>query len=250
MAEPDSHPLLNIDGFILFESKFFSALFRKVDAGRNLDISHYRIRQRFGQALRIIYFNRNAYHSPLGNDFVTPVRLGVFTNLYCGGSRNDEIFNRIFGHRIRRIEIDERTAVYIDGSIRTIFQIQYPIASVIGTFRLERTAVNVDNSILIRIDKVELGLMIVIILVVREIASVDIHLRIAISIYSHTVTVFVKISPDSLNIAVTFDIQGRLPLHFKYGGISISWIGIRKRCRIDNIMAVQVDLNRFTALHD
>ena len=176
--------------------------------------------------------------------------MGVFTNLYCGGSRNDEIFNRILGHRIRRIEIDERTAVYIDGSIRTIFQIQYPIASVIGTFRLERTAVNVDNSILIRIDKVELGLMIVIILVVREIASVDIHLRIAISIYSHTVTVFVKISPDSLNIAVTFDIQGHIPLHFKYGGISISWIGIRKRCRIDNIMAVQVDLNRFTALHD
>lgn len=79
---------------------------------------------------------------------------------------------------------------------------------------------------------------------------IDIHLRIAISIYSHTVTVFVRISPDSLNIAVTFDIQGRIPLHFKYGGISISWIGIRKRCRIDNIMAVQVDLNRFTALHD
>lgn len=66
---------------------------------------------------------------------------------------------------------------------RAVFQVQHPITAVVGALRLERTAVDVDNGLLIRVDKVELCIMVIIVLIVDKITAVDVHLRIAVSIY-------------------------------------------------------------------
>ena len=92
--------------------------------------------------------------------------------------------------------------------------------------------------------------MVIIVLIVDKITAVDVHLRIAVSIYGHAVAVFVGLGSDSLNVAVAFDIQGSAAFHFEYGGVAIAWICIRKRGRVDDVLAVQVDLDCLAGFHD
>ena len=55
-AKLEGHTFLDVDGLMLFESKFFGALRRKVDIGSNLDIGYFGICQSSDQFIRIIHF--------------------------------------------------------------------------------------------------------------------------------------------------------------------------------------------------
>lgn len=124
----DGRPFLDVDGFVLGESKFIGILVRKVDVGSNLDVGYFGIGQSSDQFIRILHFC-------IFNNLERAVRRRGLCNFDCFVTLVHKVCTGSFGRIVGRIEILEGTARHHDGSLASL---------TVGVITIEQEAVGVS----------------------------------------------------------------------------------------------------------